>query len=756
MAAGVDPKLILSMFETLDADNSGSISAKEIRTFLKEELGLDKRAAIEFVSTIDQDGDGEVSMEELKAAIAVRSSFSHRALKAVGKKLPIDSLIGSMQAPDGEAFLDLRSETLVNWDFSPGGLGRTRNERRMPPSVGAPIALAEHRAMSLSQLRSLDRHIRRRCPSEAWMNECSQLLSAEAVSMYDTMAYVIKPATSSRQCTLCELVNSTACTPKWFVSHAWADSLLSLFTCMEQHGRDRGFDANGGAYWLAACGLNQWAPAESWLLREESTLVGEASFARAMGLCDGTMVVVDTNGHALGRGWVNMEVHLALSGVMGGSHLLDVYTPASATFETTRGHVMACNAVGLLHGPGTVRGLQTAPPTSREGRAMVWEPTTGGGTEAPAPAPADAPAPAPAAGGAGATQPRARDRRSRATRESVEGAPAAVGVAGAPASASRRTSTDDVPVFAEDVFERTRREGAFPMGLIERCLTVCIEHSETYLDSDHARILHAVANKEGVTGLAPPRVVDDHPAYAEADCRFAGFVAAAVVRRAFAQKPLFPSNDHHRAQREDQMSNMRRLHRVLEAVAASGLSSLSIDLRGSGDFTLSWSMINLLLPQLPPSLTSLAIAFDLDKCPKELFRQRASLTTLDLTGCGGLQEGVFGSAFRDADHHMASMNSLTTLLITHCADLDALPTRLADLPQLTTLNVSHCPRLTRLPDSLPPTLAHLILTKSPIASLGAGLSGLRHLQTVRSHSLDLGSHSLDLGRPLSGAIQLDA
>ena len=148
---------------------------------------------------------------------------------------------------------------------------------------------------------------------------------------------------------------------------------------------------------------------------------------------------------------------------------------------------------------------------------------------------------------------------------------------------------------------------------------------------------------------------------------------------------------------------MRRLLLVLESLHNSGAPALTIDLRASEGFAPSWTLVNMLLPMLPPRLTSLALAVDLDKSPKELFRGRASLTTLDLSGSGGLQAGLFGSAFRDSEHLLASMRSLTTLMFTHCPDLDVLPSKLADLPRLTTLDVSHCPRLchqTRYPQNL--------------------------------------------------------
>ena len=351
MASSVDPELILSLFSELDADHSGTITAAEIRSFMKESFGLDKRAVVDFVTLLDQNGDGAVSLEELQQAVTARSSYVCRASSSSsdGKPVGIDAHIGCMTPPADEAFLDLRGETLVEWDFSPGGMGRTRNERRAPPTFGVEIKLPEHRSMRLSQLRSLDRHVRRRCVTEGWEDIEHGTLTAEGVSFYDAIAYAIKPATRERRCTLAELVNDAPCPPHWFVSHAWGDQLLNVFRCVEQHGRDRGINANGGAYWLSACAINQWRPMESWYKREgDLESLVDASFGRAMALCAGSLLVIDSEARSLERLWVCYEAHLALSDATGAAHLLDVYTPAQTTFETGRGQEISCNAVGLL------------------------------------------------------------------------------------------------------------------------------------------------------------------------------------------------------------------------------------------------------------------------------------------------------------------------------------------------------------------------------------------------------------------------
>ena len=72
-------------------------------------------------------------------------------------------------------------------------------------------------------------------------------------------------------------------------------------------------------------------------LRED---VLSSSFARAMKLAHGTVVLLDASAACLSRSWVTFEVHLALSGALCGEakreHKFDIYTPATATYVTGR------------------------------------------------------------------------------------------------------------------------------------------------------------------------------------------------------------------------------------------------------------------------------------------------------------------------------------------------------------------------------------------------------------------------------------
>ena len=52
--------------------------------------------------------------------------------------------------------------------------------------------------MTIRQLRAVYAHIERRCVAERWTNFKGELLTPEAVTLYDATRYMIKPATSAR------------------------------------------------------------------------------------------------------------------------------------------------------------------------------------------------------------------------------------------------------------------------------------------------------------------------------------------------------------------------------------------------------------------------------------------------------------------------------------------------------------------------------------------------------------------------------
>ena len=237
MALGLDldPSALARCFAEVDEDNSGTITGDEIKSFFGDKLQLSDDAVQRLLWDMDQDGDGQVSLEELQAALTARSTFCERAHGSSNAEahvnygkwggytgLLFEAIVASVVPQGDENFSDLRRAVLVEFDFSPGGFGRICHERRASPASGCTIARAEHRGLRLSSLRALTHHIQRRCQPEAWMDvKQKPLEDAAAVSMYDTVAYAIKPATEKLQCSFVELVTDAAAPPSWFCSHWW-------------------------------------------------------------------------------------------------------------------------------------------------------------------------------------------------------------------------------------------------------------------------------------------------------------------------------------------------------------------------------------------------------------------------------------------------------------------------------------------------------------------------------------------------------
>ena len=164
----------------------------------------------------------------------------------------------------------------------------------------------EKRAIHLSQLRTLLAHIRRRCPSEHWVGVGpDDVLNSETLTLYDAMAYVIKPATRARKCSYVEFVASGEQIPSWFVAHYWGASVAEFCLCLEQHARDRSVDLNTTGYWASGYALSQWNVED--LSRDPL----QSCFAKAMRLSDGGAVtIVDKSAACFDRTWVLYEQYL--------------------------------------------------------------------------------------------------------------------------------------------------------------------------------------------------------------------------------------------------------------------------------------------------------------------------------------------------------------------------------------------------------------------------------------------------------------
>ena len=230
LGRGLDPSELTACFAEIDTDNSGTLSVEEVYAYFGEgdKLKLTKDTINRLLWEIDQNGDGEVDIDELRTSLTARSSFRKRASIAVVGAL-FEAVVGAVVPPaEVEGFSDLRRQILVDFDFSPGGMGRACTERLAPPVAGCKISRVENRGIHLAALRSLCRHIRRRSSKESWLDAAGFPVEPKTVNWYDAIAYAVKPATEGSQSSYAELVCNQALPPSWFCTHSWGGVCLSL------------------------------------------------------------------------------------------------------------------------------------------------------------------------------------------------------------------------------------------------------------------------------------------------------------------------------------------------------------------------------------------------------------------------------------------------------------------------------------------------------------------------------------------------
>mmetsp|Transcript_148774 Transcript_148774/g.370698 ORF Transcript_148774/g.370698 Transcript_148774/m.370698 type:complete len:493 (-) Transcript_148774:11-1489(-) len=199
------------------------------------------------------------------------------------------------------------------------------------------------RGITLPQLRAILEDVRQRCPEEEWEAgggpKAGQPLAADEVNLYDTMKYVILPATKPYECSYVELVAKSPQKPRYFVSHWWGEAVALFIQCLEQHAEDRMFDENV-AWWVCAYANNQYK-----LTAAVTSDPKESAFYQALCIVDGVVSVLDAHGTAFTRVWCVFEVWTALTGKLKADFKYDIYT---AKDHQLYGHPR--HAVGLVDG----------------------------------------------------------------------------------------------------------------------------------------------------------------------------------------------------------------------------------------------------------------------------------------------------------------------------------------------------------------------------------------------------------------------
>ena len=186
------------------------------------------------MSMLDINDDGQLSPEEWRKGVT----------DLQGSSL-LMSMTDPMEPPTGENFRDLGVPTeqlpFTGYLKSRAGTTLTVLPQYQDGKLerGCVVADPANRGTRLSQLRSLCEHIRRRCPVERWVDCDGEAMEAKGVTMYDTAAYIVKPATRKKRNSLMEVISRGPQPPKWFCSHWWGMPVLEMLTSLEQHARDR-------------------------------------------------------------------------------------------------------------------------------------------------------------------------------------------------------------------------------------------------------------------------------------------------------------------------------------------------------------------------------------------------------------------------------------------------------------------------------------------------------------------------------------
>jgi len=203
---------------------------------------------------------------------------------------------------------------------------------RLPPASGTDIPGTERRAISLPQLRTVYLHMAKYCELEAWKNRDGNVfLTAATCSLYDTTAYVIKPATRERGCSYVELVSDGEQIPEWFVSHWWGEPVKDFICCLGQHHQDYKL-RESSPYWVCAYANNQWS-----LGGDLTVDPGKSSFHKAMALASGgTVSIVDNSGVCWSRVWCDYEVATSLN-TERMHYNYDIYTAVDHVYSTAWG-----------------------------------------------------------------------------------------------------------------------------------------------------------------------------------------------------------------------------------------------------------------------------------------------------------------------------------------------------------------------------------------------------------------------------------
>ena len=339
---------LLAPADATDASNDGTLSVTALKKLLLKEhtAVMNETEVDQLFNLLDADGDGRLTRDELIYGLPQALAGSPSLTKMLD--LPADQLAAAKAV-----------------DFS-----------ELSNASGKPIKIADtaERAVTLSQLSKIFGHAKKRVMKEKWVGDrrigeawttIGPLLIAD-VNLYDTLKYVIKPATLKHKCSLVEMMAVARQLPDYFVSHWWGEAIAHFLECLLQHAADRKEDTQNTRYWVCAHANNQH-DIESEIVED----VRQSAFFRAMTKpsTKGTVTVVDHGGITFSRIWCVFELYVSLVDLQVGDrnavvdyeagdvgvavsqrYTYDMYTHKTHAFRPVLGYSQTRTSIGFTDG----------------------------------------------------------------------------------------------------------------------------------------------------------------------------------------------------------------------------------------------------------------------------------------------------------------------------------------------------------------------------------------------------------------------
>lgn len=231
----------------------------------------------------------------------------------------------------------------------------------------ARIERAECRGITFEQLELIFEFARDRChlwhERSQFSAACGQPLDIKTINLYSMNDWVIRPATEKtddrEDCAFAELLAEAEQEPKWFISHWWGEAIEAFKECVKVHLQHRvagrRVDNQGVeeltpedkrvVFWICA-----YANRQHSLQNEVVADPMETSFAKALWLASGVLLILDQEGTALGRVWCQYEEYIALCTTKddGSRLLLDIITHREHTTFMGWSHSAVLLSDGLV------------------------------------------------------------------------------------------------------------------------------------------------------------------------------------------------------------------------------------------------------------------------------------------------------------------------------------------------------------------------------------------------------------------------